>query len=173
MTPNLDKMGNMTTRQRITMLAREKSVKLDLSNHKTGWNALCKLWDGNQWCQERLKMMGYGRKYRSTSAGENSTCSTVRRVVCLCSYTNGSRLEYRRCLQTQTLKHSDFSRFYTEKHSARPLYSNDKTWDSAPRDDQDSPPRCGKFNDRWTHQYDPNESHTVGDIRRALTIEKS
>jgi hypothetical protein len=27
-------------------LAKEKCQKLQLTNHKTGWNALCRVWDG-------------------------------------------------------------------------------------------------------------------------------
>ena len=53
-------MGNRTDRQRITMLAREKTQKLDLKNHKTGWYALCRIWDNHPVLRQRMRYMGYG-----------------------------------------------------------------------------------------------------------------
>ena len=148
-------MGNMSTRQRITMLAREKSRKLDLSNHRTGWNALCKLWDGNQWCRERLKMMGYGIKILlnfSRRKWDPENGSKGRMPVLIQEW---EQVGIQRSLHTQTPRLSDSSRFSTDlKRSARPLYWNDKTRNNASRYDQNAAPGSCKLNDRWAHKYD-------------------
>ena len=39
---------------------RDRSTNIQLTNHLTGWNALCELWDSSEMHRERLKALGYG-----------------------------------------------------------------------------------------------------------------
>ena len=53
-------MGRMPMDERVARLAHEKSTKLNLRNHITGWGALCRIWDEHPEHQRALKLMGYG-----------------------------------------------------------------------------------------------------------------
>ena len=44
----------------MSVLAKNKTEGLDLTNHMTGWNCLCKLWDGDENIKTQLQHMGYG-----------------------------------------------------------------------------------------------------------------
>ena len=64
--PNLSsfkrRMGNRTKEDRVALLAAEKSHKIQLTNHKTGWYALCRIWDDHPEHRRALRAMGYGGK---------------------------------------------------------------------------------------------------------------
>ena len=51
-------MGNQSKEERVGELALQKSQKIQLQNHKTGWNALRRLW-GHPEHQKALRLMGY------------------------------------------------------------------------------------------------------------------
>ena len=53
-------MGNRTKQDRVALLAAEKSKKIQLINHKTGWNALCRIWDDHPDHRIALHALGYG-----------------------------------------------------------------------------------------------------------------
>jgi hypothetical protein len=44
----------------VSALAKNKTQGLDLTNHITGWNCLCKLWDGHPEIRTQLQFMQYG-----------------------------------------------------------------------------------------------------------------
>ena len=54
------KFGNPSHEERVSVLAKNKTEGLDLTNHMTGWNCLCKLWDGDENIKTQLQHMGYG-----------------------------------------------------------------------------------------------------------------
>ena len=55
-------MGNPSHEERVTVLAKNKTSSLDLTNHLTGWNCLCNLWDKHDDVKAQLEWMGYGPK---------------------------------------------------------------------------------------------------------------
>ena len=52
--------GSPSEEQRIAELAKVKTEGLDLSNHLTGWNALCRVWDEHPEPRAHWTFMGYG-----------------------------------------------------------------------------------------------------------------
>ena len=57
------KFGNPSHEERVSVLAKNKTEGLDLTNHMTGWNCLCKLWDGDENIKTQLQHMGYGPQW--------------------------------------------------------------------------------------------------------------
>ena len=83
-------MGNQSKEERVGELALQKSQKIQLQNHKTGWNALRRLW-GHPEHQKALRLMGYGAKYmyRLTSPTSTSIKRTAAKEPCPSSFPNG------------------------------------------------------------------------------------
>ena len=91
------KFGNPSHEERVSVLAKNKTEGLDLTNHMTGWNCLCKLWDGDENIKTQLQHMGYGpTMVRLISRGESSILTTGRKGKCLRCWKSGFLWGYER-----------------------------------------------------------------------------
>ena len=52
-------MGRRTKPERVAQLAAEKSKKIQLTNHVTGWNSLTRIWDEHPEHKQILQAMEY------------------------------------------------------------------------------------------------------------------
>ena len=76
-----------------------KTEGLDLSNHLTGWNALCRVWDEHGEHRARWTFMGYGTKgCRLISRREYLVLIMAQEAKCLLYWMNGSLLVYEKLL---------------------------------------------------------------------------
>ena len=88
-------MGRRTKPERVAQLAAEKSKKIQLTNHVTGWNSLTRIWDEHPEHKQILQAMEYdGQLRRLTSLSARSIKRTVRRASVQSRLRNGRKWAY-------------------------------------------------------------------------------